>query len=330
MEDIMAQYKDYYKILGVSKNASDAEIKKAFKTAARKYHPDLHPESKKAEMTEKFKDVNEAYEVLSDKQKRNIYDQVGSSGYQNYARGGGTGAGAGYGGARGRTGQSGNTYYYSSGSNPFGGGGVNFNGTGGFSASDFSDFFNSIFGGGFGGFGGGRRKQTRAQDPYEYYGTQNNDEQANLSLDLPSAYRGGLVNLTLPNGNNAQVKFPARITDGAKIKLKGLGSNGGDLYVNIKLAADPYYKVENNDIYYVADIMPWTAALGGQVSVPLPDATRITIKVPPQSKSGQKLKLSGKGLGKSGNFYVQLMINNPAHLTSKQKALFEELRETEI
>lgn len=326
----MAQYKDYYKILGVSKNASDAEIKKAFKTAARKYHPDLHPESKKAEMTEKFKDVNEAYEVLSDKQKRNIYDQVGSADYQNYARGGGAGAGAGYGGARGRTGQSGNTYYYSSGSNPFGGG-VNFNGTGGFNASDFSDFFNSIFGGGFGGFGGGsRRKQTRAQDPYEYYGTQNNDEQANLSLDLPSAYRGGLVNLTLPNGNNAQVKFPARITDGAKIKLKGLGSNGGDLYVNIKLAADPYYKVENNDIYYVADIMPWTAALGGQVSVPLPDATRITIKVPPQSKSGQKLKLSGKGLGKSGNFYVQLMINNPAHLTSKQKELFEQLRETAI
>ena len=134
--------------------------------------------------------------------------------------------------------------------------------------------------------------------------------------------------MTLPNGNNAQVKFPAKITDGAKIKLKGLGTNGGDLYVNIKLAADPYYKVENNDIYYVADIMPWTAALGGQVSVPLPDATRITIKVPPQSRSGQKLKLSGKGLGKNGNFYVQLMINNPPNLTSKQKELFEQLKES--
>ena len=322
----MAQYKDYYKILGVSKNASDAEIKKAFKAAARKYHPDLHPESKKAEMTEKFKDVNEAYEVLSDKQKRTIYDQVGSADYQNYARGGG----AGYGGARTQSGQNGNTYYYSSnGGNPFGGG-VNFNGTGGFNASDFSDFFQSIFGGGFGGnpFGGGRRKQSRTQDPYGYYGN-NEPEQANFSLDLPSAYRGGLINLTLPNGNNAQVKFPARIADGAKIKLKGLGSNGGDLYVNVKLAADPYYKVENNDIYYVADIMPWTAALGGQVSVPLPDATRITIKVPPQSRSGQKLKLSGKGLGKNGNFYVQLMINNPVNLTRKQKELFEQLRETQ-
>ncbi|MBO4707833.1 MAG: DnaJ domain-containing protein [Elusimicrobiaceae bacterium] len=328
----MAQYKDYYKILGVSKNASEAEIKKAFKTAARKYHPDLQPDSKKAEMTEKFKDVNEAYEVLSDKKKRDIYDQVGSADYQNYARGGGTGGA--YGGTRTQRGPNGSTYYYSSGGNPFGGGagGFNFNGTGGFDASDFSDFFQSIFGGGFGGgnpFGGGRRKQSRAQDPYGYYG-QDQTEQANLSLSLPSAYRGGLVNLTLPNGNSAQVKFPARITDGAKIKLKGLGSNGGDLYVNIKLAADPFYKVENNDIYYVADIMPWTAALGGQVSVPLPDATRITIKVPPQSRSGQKLKLSGKGLGKSGNFYVQLMINNPAHLTSKQKELFEKLQETAI
>lgn len=329
----MAQYKDYYKILGVSKNASEAEIKKAFKTAARKYHPDLQPDSKKAEMTEKFKDVNEAYEVLSDKKKRDIYDQVGSADYQNYARGGG--AGAAYGGTCTQRGPNGSTYYYSSnGGNPFGGGqagGFNFNGTGGFDASDFSDFFQSIFGGGFGGGNpfGGRRKQSRAQDPYGYYG-QDQAEQANLSLDLPSAYRGGLVNLTLPNGNNAQVKFPARITDGAKIKLKGLGSNGGDLYVNIKIAADPFYKVENNDIYYVADIMPWTAALGGQVSVPLPDATRITIKVPPQSRSGQKLKLSGKGLGKSGNFYVQLMINNPAHLTSKQKALFEQLQETAI
>ena len=90
--EIMADYKDYYKILGVNKNATDAEIKKAFKSAARKYHPDLHPESKKAEMTEKFKDVNEAYAVLSDKQKRTIYDQVGQEGYQNYARGGGASA----------------------------------------------------------------------------------------------------------------------------------------------------------------------------------------------------------------------------------------------
>ena len=205
----MADYKDYYKILGVSKNATDAEIKKAFKTQARKYHPDMHPESKKAEMTEKFKDINEAYEVLSDKQKRTIYDQVGSGNYQNYARGGGANA-SGAGAGNYYQNQGGAQYYQyanAGGANPFGQG-FNFNGTGGFEASDFSDFFQSIFGG-LGGFGGGRtsRRRTTTQDPYGIYSNAPQEE-ANLSLDLASAYQGGMVRLTLPSGKSAQVKFP--------------------------------------------------------------------------------------------------------------------------
>ena len=238
----MADYKDYYKILGVNKNATEAEIKKAFKTQARKYHPDMHPESEKAAMTEKFKDINEAYEVLSDKQKRTIYDQVGSGEYQNYARGGGASAGRGNSGytSSGRTG--GAQYYQYSGGNPFGGGNVNFNGTGGFSAEDFSDFFQNIFGG-MGGFGGGRKRSSaRGANPFAGFGgmpqEESADSEANLTLDLAEAYRGGIVNLTLPNGKSAQVKFPAKIADGSKIKLKGLGNQGphgaGDLYVNIK------------------------------------------------------------------------------------------------
>lgn len=322
----MADYKDYYKILGVSKNATDAEIKKAFKTQARKYHPDMHPESKKAEMTEKFKDINEAYEVLSDKQKRTIYDQVGSGNYQNYARGGGanaSGAGAGNyyqnpGGAQ--------YYQYANagGANPFGQG-FNFNGTGGFEASDFSDFFQSIFGG-LGGFGGGRtsRRRTTTQDPYGIYSNAPQEE-ANLSLDLASAYQGGMVRLTLPSGKSAQVKFPPRIAQGAKIKLKGLGSRGGDLYVNIQIATKDPYTLEGEDIYYDLNIMPWTAALGGTASVYLPDSSSVNIKIPTGAKSGQKLKLSGRGLGKSGSFYVRLLINNPEHLTSRQKELYKEL-----
>ena len=326
----MADYKDYYKILGVSKNASDAEIKKAFKTQARKYHPDMHPESKKAEMTEKFKDINEAYEVLSDKQKRTIYDQVGSGNYQNYARGGaasGTNSGAGnyYQNAGG---QQYYQYTNASGANPFGQG-FNFNGTGGFEASDFSDFFQSIFGGlggGFGGFGGGRtsRRRTSTQDPYGIY-SQPQQEEANLSLDLASAYQGGMVRLTLPSGNSAQVKFPPRIAQGAKIKLKGLGSRGGDLYVNIQIAAKEPYTLDGMNIYYDLNILPWTAALGGTASVYLPDLTSVNIKIPAGAKSEQKLKLSGRGLGKSGNFYVRLLINNPEHLTARQKELFREL-----
>lgn len=324
---VMADYKDYYKILGVNKNATDAEIKKAFKTQARKYHPDMHPESKKAEMTEKFKDINEAYEVLSDKQKRTIYDQVGSGNYQNYARGGGASAG----GAGNYYQNPGGGQYYqytnTGGANPFGNGGFNFNGTGGFQASDFSDFFQSIFGGlgGLGGFGGGRtsRRRTSTQDPYGIY--SNTPEEANLSLDLASAYQGGMVRLTLPSGKSAQVKFPPRIAQGAKIKLKGLGSNGGDLYVNIQIATKEPYTLEGEDIYYTLNIMPWTAALGGTASVYLPDSSSVNIKIPAGSKSEQKLKLSGRGLGKSGNFYVKLLINNPEHLTSRQKELYKEL-----
>ena len=323
----MADYKDYYKILGVNKNATEAEIKKAFKTQARKYHPDMHPESKKAEMTEKFKDINEAYEVLSDKQKRTIYDQVGSGNYQNYARGGGGASGAGAGAGNYYQNPGGAQYYqYSTGgANPFGQG-FNFNGTGGFEASDFSDFFQSIFGG-LGGFGGGgrtSRRRSAAQDPYGIY-SQPQQEEANLSLDLASAYQGGMVHLTLPSGKSAQVKFPARIAQGAKIKLKGLGSRGGDLYVNIQITAKEPYSLEGTDIYYDLNLMPWTAALGGTASVYLPDSSSINIKIPAGAKSGQKLKLSGKGLGRNGNFYVRLLINNPEHLTSRQKELYKEL-----
>ncbi|WP_428065531.1 DnaJ C-terminal domain-containing protein [Candidatus Proelusimicrobium volucris] len=333
----MSEYKDYYKILGVGKNASEADIKKAFKTQARKYHPDMHPESEKAAMTEKFKDINEAYEVLSDKQKRAIYDQVGSGGYQNYARGGGASTGRGS-SSYGSSGAGGAQYYQYSGGNPFGGGGVHFNGTGGFNASDFSDFFQQIFGG-MGGFSGRGRRSSASANPFAGFGgasaqqAESGDSEANLSLDLAEAYRGGLVNLTLPNGRNVQVKFPAKIADGAKIKLKGLGNPGprgsGDLYVNVKIAPNAHFRLDGKDIYKVIDIMPWTAALGGNVSVRMPDDSLVKIKVPAGSHSGRKLKLSGKGLGKNGDMYVQLMINNPNILTKRQKELFAMLKETE-
>lgn len=319
----MSNYKDYYKILGVNKNASEGDIKKAFKTAARKYHPDMHPEADKAAMTEKFKDVNEAYEVLSDKQKRTVYDQVGSAGYQNYTRGGGASAGA----SRGAN-NAGGAHQYYRGGNPFGGGqqgGFNFHSTGGFDASDFSDFFQSIFGGmgAMGGFGGGSKRGSGARQASSL------DSEANLTLDLQEAYKGGLVSLTLPNGKNTQVKLPAKIADGSKIKLKGMGNTTnygtGDLYVNIKIAPNPYFRIEGNDIYKPIDVMPWTAALGGTAQVAMPDGSTINIKIPEGAQSGSKLKLSGKGLGKSGNMYIQIMINNPKRLTKAQKDLFTKL-----
>ena len=323
------EYKDYYKILGVSKNATDAEIKKAFKTAARKYHPDLHPESEKAAMTEKFKDVNEAYAVLSDKQKRTIYDQVGQEGYQNYARGGGAGpTGRGrssYGGNpfgsayQQYSGGDGNTYYnFSS------------NGGGNFGGADFSDFFQSIFGGlggmgGFGGMGGG--------NPFGGAGTRgagprSGDSEAELALNLEDAHRGGQMQLTLPNGRNVTVKLPAGVGEGKRIKLKGLGNptarGNGDLYLIIKIRPHLTYRLEGDDLHTQATVMPWTAALGGTIYVPTLDGP-VKVKVPAGTHNGKKLKLSGKGLSAKGNLYVTLTIDVPRTLTKEQKELFSKL-----
>lgn len=320
----MSNYKDYYKILGVSKNATDAEIKKAFKSAARKYHPDLHPEGKKAEMTEKFKDVNEAYAVLSDKQKRTIYDQVGQEGYQNYARGGAsTGGRGGY-----------------SRSNPFGGGyqqggnayyNFSSNGGGDFGGADFSDFFQSIFGGmggfggmgtgagGFSGFGGARAGGS---------GQSNGDVEAELALNLEDAHRGGPMQLTLPGGRNVTVKIPAGVGDGKKIKLKGYGNpthrGTGDLYLIIKIRPHLTYRLEGDDLYVPVTLMPWTASLGGVIYVPTLDGP-VKVKVPAGTHNGKKLKLSGKGLNSKGHLYATLTIDVPRTLSKEQKELFLKL-----
>ncbi len=322
----MAQYKDYYKILGVSKNATDAEIKKAFKTAARKYHPDLHPEAQKAAMTEKFKDVNEAYAVLSDKQKRAIYDQVGEEGYQNYARGGGSSSG-------------GRTRSSSGGANPFGGGYQQYSGGNGntyynFSSSgggdfgggaDFSDFFQSIFGGGFGGMGGfsgfgGARSGAPSQ--------RSGDMEAELALNLEDAHRGGQMQLTLPGGRNVTVKLPAGVGEGKRIKLKGLGNptqrGNGDLYLTIKIRPHLTYRLEGDDLHAAVTIMPWTAALGGTIFVPTLDGP-VKVKVPAGTHGGKKLKLSGKGLNNKGSLFITLNIDVPHSLTKEQKELFSKL-----
>lgn len=319
----MADYKDYYKILGVSKNASDAEIKKAFKTMARKYHPDMHPENEKAAWTEKFKDLNEAYTVLSDKQKRTIYDQVGQADYQNYARGGGASS-------RGRGASGANPYqqyqqYTYNGGNGFGGfsGGGNTQFSGGFSGGDFSDFFQSIFGGlgGMQGFGQNFGRSAAS-------GQAAGDVEAELTLNLEDAHRGGNMQLTLPNGRTVTVKLPAGVSEGKKIKLKGMGNptqrGAGDLYLIIKIRPHAMFRLEGDDLYVPVTVMPWTAALGGTIFVPTLDGP-VQVKVPAGTHSGKKLKLSGKGLSSKGSLYVTLTIDVPRTLTREQKELFSRL-----
>lgn len=319
----MAEYKDYYKILGVGKSASDAEIKKAFKTQARKCHPDMHPENEKAKWTEKFKDLNEAYTVLSDKQKRTIYDQVGQQGYQDYARGGGASSRSSAGGAYG-----GNPYQqyqqYTYNGNPgqgFGG----FSSSGGeqFSGADFSDFFQSIFGGmgGMGGFGQNFGRSAAA-------GQSSGDVEAELTLNLEDAHRGGNMQLTIPNGRTVTVKFPAGVSEGKKIKLKGMGNptrrGQGDLYLIIKIRPHAMFRLEGEDLHVPVVIMPWTAALGGTISVPTLDGP-VQVKVPAGTHNGKKLKLSGKGLSAKGSLFVTLTIDVPRTLSREQKDLFAKL-----
>lgn len=321
----MADYKDYYKILGVGKTASDAEIKKAFKTQARKCHPDMHPESEKAKWTEKFKDLNEAYTVLSDKQKRTIYDQVGQADYQNYARGARPqSAGRADGGFRSNNPyQNYQQYTYS------GNGAQGFEGFGGaqnFGGGDFSDFFQSIFGG-MGGFGGGQgfgqnfgRSSASGQNA--------GDVEAELALNLEDAHRGGNMQLTIPNGRTVTVKLPAGVSEGKKIKLKGMGNptprGQGDLYLIVKIRPHAMFRLEGEDLYVPVVVMPWTAALGGTIYVPTLDGP-VQVKVPAGTHNGKKLKLSGKGLSSKGSLFVTLTIDVPRTLSKEQKDLFAKL-----
>jgi curved DNA-binding protein len=202
---------------------------------------------------------------------------VGGEGYQNYARGGGaSSAGQNPYGGYSSSGGGQNSYYQYSG-NPFGGGngGFKFHSTGGFNQGDFSDFFQQIFGGMGGGnpfgsmsgFGGGEEDSSA-------------DTRANLSLSLHDAYNGGRMDLTLPGGKSVKVKLPAKITDGATIKLKGYGDRGGDLYVTVKITPQEGFRLEGEDIYQTLAIMPWTAALGGQTQVSMPDGSSVKIKIP--------------------------------------------------
>lgn len=309
------EYKDYYKLLGVSKAATKDEIGKAFKKLARKYHPDLNQDDKEAES--KFKDINEAYEVLKDEEKRKLYDTLGpdwqnAQHFQNQ--------GGGYSGS------------------PFGGGGFSgsFNGQG-FNASGFSDFFETLFGGGRasgGGFGG---------DPFGAFtqrSRKGQDIDVTIHLTLEDAYCGGSKSISLQGGSgqvrNLEVKIPAGVKNGARIRLTGQGEPGngqnakpGDLFLHVSLHPHPIFSLDDNDIVYELAVSPWEAALGAKVRVPTLDGT-VELSIPPGSGSSKKFRLRGKGLGSGsnkGDQFVRLAISVPSNLTDEEKELWEKLRD---
>ncbi len=287
------EYKDYYKILGVSRDVSKDDLKKAYRKLARKYHPDV---SKEANAEAKFKEVGEAYEVLKDPEKRAQYDQFGS----NYQHGQSFTPPPGWEGNAG-----------------FGGG----------HNSNFSSFFESMFSGGMGGGGMGG----------DNFFAQGEDVNAKITISLEDAFHGAKKSIRRPGGSNQagtiSVKIPAGITSGKKIRLAGQGRAGaggqaGDLFLEINIAKHSHYRVEDKNLLLDLPIAPWEAALGAKVTVPTL-AGKISLTIPADAKSGQKMRLKGRGLpGKpAGDQIIVLQIMTPPAADAKAKQLYQQMAE---
>jgi curved DNA-binding protein len=295
------QYKDYYQSLGVPRTASAADIKKAFRKLAREFHPDVAKDKKRAE--EKFKEINEAYEVLSDQDKRSKYDELGANWKSGAEFRPPPGYGGGYGGGQQfRGGQA---------------GGFEFGGTG------FSDFFEQVFGarrrgGNFGAHGGLADEQVAEPS---------RDIEGDILVTLEEARRGSVRTVTVRRENRTdshQVKIPAGITEGQKLRIAGRGEGGGDLYLRVRLAKHPDFEVDGHNLIYELELAPWEAALGAEISVPTLDG-QVNIKIPAGTASGQKLRVRGRGLGKAGDLLVATKIVVPDKISDAQKKLWEQL-----
>ena len=294
---------DYYQTLGISKSATAAEIKKAYRKLARKYHPDVNPNDKEA--NKKFQQINEANEVLSDPEKRKKYDQYGENWkhadqYEHAQRQQGQPGGQ-FGGFGGRGFED---FTYSGG------------GEGG-----FSDFFESLFG------GGGRRRQTAK--------FRGQDFNAELEVRMSAAYTTHKQTITI-NGKNVRLTIPAGVENGQVLRLKGYGGEGanggpnGDLLITLVVNNDTEYRREGSDLYKTEEIDLYTALLGGEKTISTLSG-KIKLKVNPETQNGTRLRLRGKGFpvykkeGSFGDLYITWDVKLPTNLTDKQKELFAEL-----
>lgn len=288
-------YKDYYKILGVPKSASQPEIKKKFRKLAVKYHPDKNKDDATAE--DKFKEINEAYEVLGDPEKRKQYDELGANwkNYRQYQN-----AGFGNGSSR--------SYQYSGDFSDF------FGGSGG-----FSDFFNTFFGGRSDAFQGQSRYRATAKP-----------STAELSIAFEEALTGG-EKIILIGNKKVRLNLKPGMKDGQKLNLKGKGPRGNDLHIVLKVEPSSKYEKKGLDLYSIETIDIYTAVLGGKINVITPEGqTRISI--PAGTSGGKKLRLKGKGFpeynkpGVKGDLIIEIRIDVPKNLSSRQKELFQKLQ----
>lgn len=295
------EFKDYYQILGVEKTTPADEIKKAYRKLARKYHPDV---SKEPDAEKRMKEVNEAYAVLSDTEKRAAYDQLGS---------------------RWQTGQDFQPP-------PGWDAGFEFSGDGGdgAQAADFSDFFASLFG------RAGRHRDTGA------YQMRGGDHHAKILIDLPDAYHGAARTITLraakldasgrvvTEERTLNVQIPKGVKEGQHIRLAGQGRPGmgggpaGDLYLEVHFSPDPRYRVEGRDVYETVPVAPWEATLGATIEVPTPSGN-VQVKVPAGSQAGRKLRLKGRGIpgNPPGDLYLVLEVVLPPADTDKARQIYQ-------
>lgn len=311
---------DYYQILGVKRSASQEEIRKAYKKLAQKHHPDLNPDDKNAQA--KFKEIQNAYDVIGDPEKRKKYDQFGS-GFENMGAGPGPGAGPGGFHQQWRTsggGPGGGQQFEFDLGDIFGGGG------GGAGAGGFADMF------GFGGGGGTRRRHAPPM--------RGNDVQYDTTISFRQAMEGGEITLNVrrPGGKleTLTAKYPAGIEDGKKIRLRGQGDAGpgggpnGDLLIRIQVEPHKYFKRNGKDLEVQVPVTLAEAMLGGSVDVPTPGGT-VTMKIPAGSSSGRRLRVRGQGVpdskGSPGDLYVVLQIVVPEHPTDELKSVVEAFAE---
>jgi DnaJ-class molecular chaperone len=333
-------YKDYYKILGVARGASTDEIKKAFRKLARKYHPDVNPGDKKAE--ENFKEINEAYEVLSDADKRQKYDTLGPNWQEQFGPNvSSTRRSYQYNGSRGMP------YDFDS-----------------MGQSGFSDFFEALFGrsGGGSGMGGMRGGVRQGQDMRKRVG--DNIEQP-VEITLLEAYVGGSRTFSIqsteicqtcqgtgevgsrpcsncsgqgmvPRSKRIQVKIPAGVDNGSRIRVAGEGQPGigggprGDLFLVISVKPNADFERKGDDLYVDVDVELVKAMLGGEVAVPTPDDRRLLLTIPSETQNDRLFRLAGKGMPRlrgesSGNLYARVKVILPMNLSDEERALFEKL-----
>lgn len=314
------EYKDYYKILGVSRNASEEEIKQAYRKLARKYHPDVNPNNKQAES--KFKEINEAYQVLSDKDKRSHYERFGKD-WNRYQQTGSPGGG-------------GFRWDYSSG------------GPGGASTGDFSDFFEALFGSmGMGGFGGGRYGSRSADtsgfgDVGGFGGGASQDIEQKIDITLEESFNGTQRKMQFSNPmggapRTITVKIPAGINNDNRVRIAGEGGPSpsgkrGDLYLVVSILPHERFERDGNDLKTTVETDLYTLILGGEAHIPTIDGKNVNLNIPATTPNGKVFRLSGLGMpqlnasSKRGDLYVTAQAKLPNRLSTRERELFEELR----